>query len=116
MTGIEQVNERSTRVFPISFTDGNGDAVIPNAASYRIDDVGSGAAVRDDTELQLTSPATTSADIVLGPSDTSILDETKAYETRRITVSWTYGDDSPPAQETAEYFLNVVNLRGVTTP
>lgn len=112
----DQANERSTRILAVSFTDGNGDPVIPGAASYRIDDVGSGTQIRDDTELQLTSPATTSADIVLGPSDTSILDGTKCYETRRVTVGWTYGEDSPPAQGTAEYFLNVVNLRGVMTP
>lgn len=113
---VDSINERSSWVKAIEFTDENGDLVVATSASYRIDDVGSDAQIRDDTEVSLNSPPGTDAEINLNPSDTVILDEVHLYETRRLTVTWLFGNDSPTKQKSAEYLFNVVNLKGITAP
>ncbi len=113
---MDRVNEHSTWFTTVSFTDENGDPVVPTSASYRVDDVGTGAQVRDDTDIPSPEAET---EIMWAPSDTAILDESHPYETRRMTVSWTYPTALSPSEEGeghAEYLLNVVNLRGVATP
>lgn len=113
---MDEVTERSTWITTVSFTDEDEDPVVPASASYRIDDVGSDTEIRDDTEI---SPLDSEVDIILTAADTSILDETRPYETRRVTVSWTYPTAASPSVTgtgTKEYLLNVVNLKGVTTP
>jgi hypothetical protein len=115
---IDEVNERSLKVINLAFTDEDGTAVTPISASYRIDDVGSDAEIRDDTAIAIADPDT-DVDIPLVASDTSILDETHPYETRRLTYSWTYNTLTSPsvvASDNAEYLYNVLNLKGVTTP
>lgn len=109
---IDTVNERSTWITTVAFTDEDGEEVVPAAASYRIDDVASGTEIRDDTAITSLAKA---IEIKWTAADTRILDETHPYETRRLTLTWTYGSDSPPSQGTSEYLLNVVNLKGVTT-
>lgn len=113
---MDEVTERSSWITTVAFTDEDGEAVVPASASYRVDDVGSGTEVRDDTDI---SPLAASTDVILTAADTSILDETHPYETRRVTVSWTFPTASSPSVTgtgTKEYLVNVVNLKGVTTP
>jgi len=110
---IDEVNERTTWITAVSFIDENGSPVIPDAASYRIDDVGTNVEIREDTEIVFDSPPAADVDLTWEASDTSILDETHPYETRRMTVSWDYGTDK---HGHAEYLLNIRNLKGVTTP
>ena len=115
---VDEVIERSLRVINLAFTDEDGNPVTPTSASYRIDDVGSGTEVRGDTAIAITAP-NTDVDIPLTAADTSILDETKPYETRRLTYTWTYSTLTSPsveADDNDEYLYNVVNLQGVTTP
>ena len=115
---INEVNERSIHIFNVAFIDEDGAAVTPVTASYRVDDVGSDVQVRDDTDISIAAPDT-DKDVILTVADTSILDETKPYETRRVTVVWTYWTQTSPSvtgNGTYEYLLNVVNLKGVTTP
>ncbi len=108
---MSEVNERTTLIVTVAFSDEDDLPVIPESASYRIDDVGSGTAVRDSTAI---APLSSSVDIEWEPSDTSILDETHTRETRRMTVTWLY--DSSTKQGSAEYLVDIINLRGVTTP
>jgi hypothetical protein len=113
---MDSVNERSTWLTTVPFTNENKDAVVPTKASYRIDDVGSDQEIRTEKDL---SALAEQIQIMWEPSDTSILDESHPYETRRLTVFWTYDTATSPPTEGeghAEYLLNVVNLKGVTTP
>jgi len=115
---IDEVKERSLKVINIAFVDEDGNPVTPTSASYRIDDVGSDVEVRGNTAISIVAPAT-DVDVPLTASDTSILDETRAYETKRLTYSWTYNTATSPsveADDNDEYLYNVVNLKGVTTP
>ncbi len=113
---MDCVNERSTWFTTVSFTDENGDPVVPESAQYRIDDCGTDEEVRGDTAI---APLGTSSSVMWGPADTSILDEARPYETRRLTVSWTYSTSASPSAQAeghSEYLLNVINLKGVATP
>lgn len=113
MQTIDEVNERSTWITDISFTDENGDPVVPSIASYRVDDVGTDVEIRDDTTITFDSPPGPFVSVEWTKEDTSILDERHPYETRRMTVSWEYDTDK---HGNAEYLLNVRNLKGITTP
>jgi len=106
----DAVNERGTHITTVAFTDEDDAPVTPGSASYRIDDVGSDTEVRADTDIESLDEE---IEIVWETADTSILDETHPYETRRMTVTWIYDTDK---QNSAEYLLNIINLKGVTTP
>lgn len=106
----DRANERSTWITNVAFTDENGNPVTPSAAEYRIDDVGLGIEIRGDTDI---SSLAENIDIEWTPSDTTILDQTRAYETRCMTVKWSYAGSK---QNTGKYLLDIVNLKGVTTP
>ena len=79
---MEYVNERTTPIVTVAFTDESGDPVAPAEAFYRIDDCQSGTEITGDTEIA--TPGT-SEDIVLTQAETAILDENHEYEIRRIT-------------------------------
>lgn len=107
---IDEVNQRGTWITTVDFTNEDGDAVTPTAAVYRIDDIGSGTVVRGNTAIESLS---SSIEITWSATDTAILDESHAYETRRLTVFYDYstGKHGSPKQ----YFLNVINLFGITS-
>ena len=109
----EMVNERATPITRVTFTDENGDPVIPTAAYYRIDDLGSLTEIRSDTEIQMASPASAIADIRWTQSDTQILNQSRLIETRIMTVYWFYGSASPANQGTEEFIMHIKNLSGM---
>lgn len=104
---INTVNERGTWVSVIAFTKEDGTAVTPTLAKYRIDDVGSGTTVRDNTVISSLSETT---EINWTEADTQILDSSQPYETRKLTVwyEWATGQNSEQA------YLLVKNLGGIT--
>jgi hypothetical protein len=101
------MNERSTWITTVSFFDEDNDPVTPDSASYRIDDVSSGTEVREDTDIETLA---TTVEIEWEPADTAILDDSRMNEKKRLTITWIYDTDK---QGTAEYILNVKNLRGL---
>lgn len=104
---MEQVNEKSTCYLTVSFKDKSGAAAVPSTATYRVDDLGSGAQIVGDTSLTVAS----SIEITLGQSINTMIGAGLASETRRVTVKAVYG-----AGDTvnAQYDYSVVNLSGVT--
>lgn len=104
---MDIVNERGTWISTIAFTDEDNAAVTPTLAKYRIDDIGSGAAVRENTVI---SSLSTSVEINWTEADTQILDSSQPYETRKLTVwyEWATGQNSEQA------YLLVKNLGGIT--
>lgn len=107
---MDTVNERSSWISTIAFTDENGLAISPSSASYRIDDVGSGAEIRDNTAI---TPLASSVEIVWTPEDTKILSDVHLFEVRVLTVTWLYGTSK---QGTEEYILKIKNLKGLLVP
>ena len=104
------MNERTTPIVTLAFTDENGDPVAPMEAFYRIDDCQSGTEITGDTEI--VSPGV-SEEIVLSQAETAILDENHEYETRRVTVWWSYGPLGDK-HGNGQYFLRIKNLGGIT--
>lgn len=104
---MDEVNERGTWITTVAFVDENDAPVTPTSALYRIDDLGSLARVRANTAL---TGLSTSKEITWTESDTVILDSTRPYETRRLTVwyEWATGQNS------ISYLLNVVNQGGIS--
>ena len=110
---MDQVNEGSSYIVTVAFTGEDGAAITPSSASYRVDDVGSGAAIKASTVIESLGA---SVDIPLGPEETKILNEAHAFETRLITVSFEYTMESgDTGYGTAEHLIQIKNLFGVTT-
>lgn len=103
---MEQVNERSTAYLAVTFKDKAGAAQQPTTASYRIDDVATGAQIRGDTAL---TPGT-SVEITLTPADNAILSPRLAVEEHVVTVTGTYGENDAVR---AQYVYAVLNLQAV---
>ena len=101
---MEQVNERSTAYLTVTFKDKAGAAQQPTAASYRIDDVATGAQIRADTPL---TPGT-SVEITLTPADNAVVSPRLEVEKHVVTVTGTYGEDDAVR---AQYVYEVVNLQ-----
>lgn len=106
------VNELSSCTVTVSFTDEDGAAVVPVSASYRIDDVASGAEVRAATAFPSLAA---SVDLEIAAADNAILDSAHSQERRLLTVQATYGPAG--ARQLNEEFRWVVrNLSKVETP
>ena len=100
------VDEATTPVFAVAFTDENDDPVTPLAAWWRLEDVSSGDLITDDTIITTLS---TSVDITLSEFETTIMDKTQFFETKRLKVEWNFG--SGKAGRT-EFLFRVKNMRG----
>lgn len=101
------VKENSTAYLTASFKDKDKNLEAPASISYRVDDNLSGNEIRGDTPV---TPAAAEVEIVLKPVDTAIVDNTKAKETRVVTVTGTYGVDD---QVQDKFVFEVENLRFV---
>jgi hypothetical protein len=105
---IPGVNEGSTHVVTASFSDEDGNAVIPTSASYRVDDAASGTVVIAATAV---TPTAAVIDIVIPAAKNMILNAGRSLEQRVLTVTFTY---SGGKTGTGEYHYHVKNLRGIT--
>lgn len=106
---MQTINEESTGYLTVKFFDKAGALAAPSSVVYRIDDVATGLEVRADTAVG--SPGS-EIEIVLTPADNTILNTVGDNETRRVTVTGTYG---PSDQVTDDYLYEVRNLKGITT-
>lgn len=102
------VNERTSSTVTVSFFDEDDAPVTPTSATYRIDDVTSGTVVRSATSL--TGLGTTKA-IAVTKDENKIISEAHVYETRRLTVEFSYAT----SHGTNDYFWRIRNLPGVST-
>jgi hypothetical protein len=99
------VNEQTTMTVTLDFSDENGDAVTPNEAQYRLDDIASDEEIIGWTVFE---PLTSSHDVVISYTENAIINAALEYEKKRLTVSFTYGLDNKKA--TAEYIYAVKNM------
>jgi len=104
---MNTINEGTTGYLTITFRDKGGSDESPASASYRIDDVTTGGAIRIATSL---APAPT-VEITLTPVDNRILNTKNSHETRRVTIVAIYGAND---QVTSEYLYRINSLVGVS--
>jgi hypothetical protein len=84
---IGDIGERSTSWLTVSFFDIAGLPAIPDSVTYRVDDQGSGTAIRAATSLVTAAVIT----VKLSPTDNRILNSVNEYEYREITVQAFFG-------------------------
>ena len=81
------VTEKSTGYLTVTFKDKAGAQQAPASASYRIDCLTTGTAIKAETALI----AAGSVDITITPTDNRIIAAANVRESRRVTVSAIYG-------------------------
>ena len=108
MTVLETINEKSTMVLNVKFYDEDDVAVIPSAATYRIDAPGEVATVvLTDTAI---SSLAASVDLIITSAQNASV-SSAPYQERVVTVSWTYAGTKVG---TDEYRYRVKALGGIT--
>jgi hypothetical protein len=106
---VDQVNERTSCTITVSWLDEDAAPVTPQSATYRLDDVTSGTVLVAATAIGSLS---TTNDIAITKDSNKILSEAHPFETRRLTVEFTYATSK---HGTEEYLYRVKNLFGVET-
>jgi len=102
----DTVNEGNAAWLTAQFQDKDGALAVPTSATYRVDDLTTGAAVRASTAL----PAASEVEIALDATDTALQNEGNMQERRRVTVTGVYGDGD---QVSEQFDFLVKNLSGV---
>jgi hypothetical protein len=82
------VNERSSCTVTVSFTGEDGNPVVPAQATYRIDDVASGSALRAETDFP---ELAATVELAISAADNALIDDARSFEQRRLTVKASYG-------------------------
>ena len=104
---MDEINERCTYILTVSFYDEDDLPVVPNSATYRIDDVTTGTLI---VATKAFPSLAASVDVEITKGQNSMIAENHTFETRRVTVVFAYG---AARQGTDEYLYKVRNLPGV---
>lgn len=107
---MAEVNEESTSVLSIGFVNEDGDAAVPTAASYRIDDEESGESLKAETVL---AGLASSMTIVMASEDNAIVNQRHEYEIHIITIVWDYMGAHGASHGTGQMRFKVLNIYGV---
>lgn len=105
-----EANERSDFPIAVTFLDEDGVAVVPDAATYRIDDVERRRNIQPATAFP--SLAST-VDLWITSDQNFIIRSRSKYEIRTVTVEYDYTSDAGSKHATAKYEYKLINLRGV---
>jgi hypothetical protein len=85
---VDEVYEGSTSVVKLTFTDENGDAVIPTSATYRIDDKVTRTSIHATAAFV---PVASTYNVEITAAENRILKSTNVSEDRVLTVTFSYG-------------------------
>lgn len=102
----DQINEGTSAWLTVTFKDKAGANAAPSSATYQVDCLTTGTAVRAATAMS----AGASVEIALTESDTAIQNAGNATERRRVTVIGSYGAGD---KVKAQYDFIVKNLSEV---
>lgn len=103
----DTVNEKTTSIVTLSFTDEAGNAVTPTSGTYRIDDIASGTQIKGDTSF---TPGSSRHELTISDTENAILDADNERELRCVTVSVTYGAGKKCTAEYRYYVLNLLKI------
>ena len=85
---MDAINEKSTSVQPITFTDEDGDAVTPDTATWRLHDLNSNVNLQTATAL---ASLASSMEITIGSTENRILNGDHVSEVKELTINFTFG-------------------------
>jgi hypothetical protein len=105
-----ECNERSTFPVTVTFLDEDGAAVVPTAATYRLDDEGNRRNIQPATNFPSLA---TSVDLWITSDQNFIIRSRSQSEIRTLTVEFDYESTNGPAHGTAQYRYRLINLYGV---
>ena len=105
---MDIVNEKSTSIVSLTFTDNTGALVTPSAGTYQIHDAASGTEIRAETPF---TPTGSTHDITITATENRILDAARNVEERIVTVSFTFGAGK---NGNGEYRYGVKNLTKIS--
>ena len=108
MATLTSVNEMTTLVLTLAFFDEDDAPVTPTAATYRVDDVGSGTAIVASTAL---TGLSTTKELEITSLQNAMVTATNSLEQRVVTVGFDYGSGRHANEE---YRYYVKNLSGVS--
>lgn len=101
------VNEKSNMALTVSFFDDTGAAVIPDSATYRIDDLTSSTSILGSTALSVAA----SVEIQITSAQNAMISNANQFEDRAVTVDFVYATTK---RGTDEYRYEVRNLYGIS--
>lgn len=87
INALTVVNEGTTSYIRVSFTDQDGDDLVPSSITYRVDDLGSGQNLVPATSI--TPDA--GVEIRIPPAINSLIAQGASSETRVATIEASYG-------------------------
>lgn len=105
-----ECNERSDFALAVSFLDEDGVAVVPTAATYRIDDEANRTNLLPSTAFPSLA---SSVDLWIDSDYNRIIRSRAKSEIRTVTVEYDYTSDAGPTHATSQYRYKVLNLFGV---
>ena len=82
-----RIKEGTTATLTMVFKDENGDLVVPDIGSYRIDDVQTGEEILGNTSFD---PISSTHEVIITETDNRIVSDMKTSEVHRVTVEFTY--------------------------
>lgn len=100
------VNKKTSLTLSVTFYDEHGASVIPDSATYRIDDLTSSTVILEPTPL---SPAA-SIEIQITSAQNAMVNSANPFEDRVVTVEFAYASSK---RGTDEYRYELRNLYGV---
>ncbi len=107
---LDEVNERTSYTLTVSFFDEDSVAVIPDAATVRIDDQQRRTSIRP---LEAIGSLATTVDIEVTSEENRIIRTRSEFEIRTVTVEWDYTSPGGPKHGTTQYRYRLLNLYGV---
>jgi hypothetical protein len=109
---LDEITERSSSTVTVSFFDEDGNAVTPDAATYRIDVPVSRTSILPATTFPSLS---TAVDLEITSDQNRVVKERQPSEVHEVTIEFDYTAISGPKHGTARYRYRIINLYGVTT-
>lgn len=104
---LDEVNERTSYTVTATFTDGDGDPVTPDAATWRIDDERNRTSIQPATAIGALSA---SVDLEITSEQNRIIKPRAVSEIRTVTIEFDYGSGK---HGTGQYKYKLLNLYGV---
>ena len=104
---LDECKERSTWLIDVDFFDDDGVAVVPSAATVRIDDEKNRTVIRPETAI---GSLATTVTIVVTADENYIIKPRAKSEVRTVTVGFDYGAGR---HGNSVYKYKLINLYGV---
>lgn len=107
MSVLDVVNEKTTQILQIAFFDQDGGPVVPDSATYRIDAVREGVAVKASTAI---TGLASVVDLEVTSAQNAAL-SSAPFSERVVTIEFVY---TGTKRGTTEYRYLLKNLYGVS--